>query len=152
MISKLTPLLKTARELPFGVNILCHGGMVLAPLFVLALILPLSDWEVNGQLMSYHDLWRSGVGPVFSGFFFILGLGCWGMAARKRWARWVLVIMMPASFLIMALFPYTRAWLAECGTIDLVFGFLFYPTFFYALLFHLPGMRRHYQAAAASAE
>ncbi|MFZ6681882.1 hypothetical protein [Undibacterium sp. Tian12W] len=129
------------------IRILCHGWMFVGPLMLLLLLQPLFNWEVNGQEMTYLELWTTDTVVGLAVFLAMGTAGCWGMAARKPWARWVLVFMQPALLLMLALYPST--WMAQEGLniADLALQTLIVSLCVYACLFHLPGMRRYYQAA-----
>jgi hypothetical protein len=147
MISKLARLINNTKELPLVIRILCHGWMLVCPLMLLLLLQPLFNWEVNGQEMTYLELWTTDTVVGLAVSLAMMTAGSWGMAARKPWARWVLVFMQPALLLMLALYPST--WMAQEGLniADLALQTLIVSLCVYACLFHLPGMRRYYQAA-----
>lgn len=133
------------------IRILCHGGMVVCPLMLLFVLLPVFNWEVNGQEMTYRELWTSGTGVVFAFSLATGAAGSWGLAARKPWARWVLVCMEPALLLVLALNQST--WMEQEGLPlgELAVQTLLTSLCIYACLFHLPGMRRYYETANPAA-
>ena len=151
MKSKLAHLIKNMMELPFVIRVFCNGGMVVCPLMLLFVLLPVFNCEVNGQEMTYRELWTSGTGVVIAFSLAMATAGSWGLAARKPWARWVLVFMEPALLLTLALNPST--WMEQEGLTvgELAVQTLLTSLCIYACLFHLPGMRRYYEAANPAA-
>jgi hypothetical protein len=84
-------------ELPWFVSLYCKGGMVVAPIMFLVVLIPFGSWRVNGQSMAYGEFWRSGAAIsalLLSGVMFVAS---WGTAARKSWSRiaWVLAPILP---------------------------------------------------------
>ncbi len=152
MMSTLARLFKNARELPLVVSILCHGYMVVGPLMLLFMLIPFFDWEIDGRMMTYHELWNSGTFIALVLVLIMATAGAWGMAARVPWARWVLVLMQPAMLLALALFPSTQASQESLSMGDLTLQTLVMSLCVYACLFHLPGMRRYYSVAVAASQ
>ncbi|MFZ6780740.1 hypothetical protein ACO0LD_28235 [Undibacterium sp. Ji83W] len=118
---------------------------------LLLVLLPVFNCEVNGQEMTYRELWTSGTGVVIAFFLAMGAAGSWGLAARKPWARWVLVFLEPALLLTLALNPST--WMEQEGLNvgEQAVQTLLTSLCIYACLFHLPGMRRYYEAANPAA-
>ncbi len=111
--------------------------MLVCPILFLFTVLPISDWAVNGQLMMYSELWRSGAGVALLVFVGLGLIGCWGMAARKGWSRWALVFV---PLLPFATFP--RYLIQDFGAT--LFGGLFTAVIFYLCLFHLKVVRNYF--------
>ena len=74
---------KNTKQMPLVLGVLCQGGMVVAPLVLLLVALPLTDWEVDGRRDVLHRtlvIWRWG---CYCRLFcarwrWRLGLGCTG--------------------------------------------------------------------------
>jgi len=96
---------KNTNEMPRLLRMFCQGGMVATPILFVFLVLPLNDWKVNGQEVTYSRLWLSGTGVVFALFLILGGVGTWGLAARSPNARWALVLTPMAPCLFGFLFP-----------------------------------------------
>jgi hypothetical protein len=91
---------------------------------------------VNGQRMSYVDLRTSGAGLsglMFAGLVTTWG---WGMAARKPWTRWALVVAPLAPLL-----PFPRELIPDLGAV--IVGGVFHAVIAYLLLFHLRSVREY---------
>ena len=140
MILQLRTYWRNTNEMPFVLRRLCQGGMVACPILLFFLILPISDWTVNGQQMSYSELWRSGAGASILAFVGLGTIGCWGMAARKAWSRWALVLV---PLLPTAIFP--RSLMSDLG-VTLIYGFLT-GAIIYFCLFRLKAVRYYFETA-----
>jgi hypothetical protein len=88
-------------EMPFLLRLLCGGAMVVCPLFLVALCVPGIEWEVDGQDMTYSQLWSSGMGPAGAAWLALGAVGSWALAARVPAARWLLVLMPIAPALVL---------------------------------------------------
>lgn len=86
--------------------------MVVTPLFILALVLPVTDWEVDGQAMTYRELWTSGNGAMLAVCLGLYCFGAWGLAARRHFSRWVLVTASVAPAVFIAVSERSIPWLS----------------------------------------
>jgi hypothetical protein len=77
--------------MPFLLRTFCEGAMVAAPILLVFLLLPITDWQINGRPMAYAELWSSGQGVAIAAFLVLGGVGAWGLAARVHASRWLLV-------------------------------------------------------------
>ena len=91
---------KNTKELPYLLRVLIQGAMVVTPLFLLLLVLPVTEWEVDGRLVSYTELWSSGEGIALAVSLLLVGAGAWGLAARNAASRWLLVISPVVPYLV----------------------------------------------------
>jgi hypothetical protein len=93
VIRNLRAWWQNTHDMPFMLRMFCQGAMVVTPFFALTLVFPIFPWyEVNGRPMSYAHLWSSGVAPAMLAELVLVGTGCWGLAARNRASRWLLVL------------------------------------------------------------
>jgi len=120
ILGRLGSSWRNTREMPLVMRVLCQGAMVVTPLFILALVLPVADWEVDGQTMTYRDLWTSGNGGMLAICFGLCCFGAWGLAARRHSSRWVLVAASVAPAVVIAASGSSIRWLslieaAICG-------------------------------------
>jgi len=53
---------RNTKALPLLLRALIQGAMVVTPLFLLLLVFPVTEWEVDGRLVSYAELLSSGAG------------------------------------------------------------------------------------------
>ena len=136
MVSQLRSYWRNTNQMPSILKPLCQGGMVAGPIMLFFILLPISDWTVNGQKMSYYEFWRFGAGTSALTFVGLIAIGTWGMAARKSWSRWTLVF---APLLPIATIP--RAMIPEFG-MALASG-VFFAAIFYECLFHLTAVRKY---------
>lgn len=91
--------------MPFLLRMLNQGAMVAAPILLLFLILPITEWEVNGRQVPYAELWSSGGGAAFAASLALATAGAWGFAARIAVSRWLLVSSPLAPYMVLAIFP-----------------------------------------------
>lgn len=128
MVQRLLVYWRNAKEMPTVLSLLCRGGMVAGPVLLFFLLVPIQDWNVNGQPMSYGELWRSGAGVSAATFVGLVTAGTWGMAARRTWSRWALVAapVLPIIFFPKALVPDLGFVIANgVVTAAVVYGCLF---------------------------
>lgn len=134
---------RNTKDLPFPLDMLCQGAMVVAPILLVFVALPIVDWTINGRQMSYAELWKSGAGLAFGLFLFLVMIGSWGLAARNLRSRWALVAAPSAPH--VASVPFLNSGLLS--TDDVLFGILgglFMAATTYACLFHLRAVRRYF--------
>jgi hypothetical protein len=141
---------KNTKEMPQILRMFCQGAMVAPPILALLLVLPLTEWQVNGRQVPYQELWSSGAGPVMFLFVSLAALGGWGLAARRGWARWLWVATPTAPLLMAAALPSTwftqeataagSTWLGAAGTSALI----------YAALFLVPAVQRYVSGSSAT--
>jgi hypothetical protein len=89
--------------MPSLLRMFCQGGMTAGPLLFIVTALPLGDIGVNGQTMSYAEFWSSGAGAGTALFLLMVTIGFWGLAARARNSRWVLVVCPLVSWIPIAI-------------------------------------------------
>ena len=118
--------------MPLLLRVWSQAGMVAGPVLLCFVVLPISDWTVNGRRMSYADFWASGAGASAALFVGLLTVGPWGMAARRPGSRWLLVfaplapvVLVPSSPLL-ADTPYWTIVLSQVVTSMIIFWCLFY--------------------------
>jgi len=141
---------KNTKDMPQILRMLCQGAMVAPPILALLLVLPVTEWQINGRQVSYKELWSSGAGPVMFVFMATAAIGGWGLASRKAWARWLWVATPVAPLLLAAALPstwFTREATAERST---WLGALATSAFIFAGLFLAPSVRRYVQGSAAT--
>lgn len=100
---------QNTKGLPFPLRSLIQGAMVAAPLLLLFLAAPGTEWEIDGRFVSYAELWSSGDGAAIATFLTLGGGGAWGLAARSSVSRWLLVISPVAPYVVLAIFPASSA-------------------------------------------
>ena len=136
MRSRLAAYWRNTGDMPFVLRMLCQGAMVAGPLGLLMLVVPLIDVSVNGQRLSYAELWTSGAGLsglMFAGLVTIWG---WGMAARKPWSRWTLV-----AAPLLPILPFPKELIPDLRGV-IVSGIV-HAAIAYVLLFHLRSVREY---------
>jgi len=112
LLGNLSASWGNTREMPLLMRVLCQGAMVVTPLLILALALPVTDWEVNGQTMTYRDLWTSGNGAMLAVCLGLYCYGAWGLAARRQASRWVLLAASVVPVIFIAASERSIPWLA----------------------------------------
>ena len=136
---------RNTEDLPFPLDMLCQGAMVAGLALLVFLVLPIVEWTVNGRQMSYAELWKSGAGLAFGLFLFLLMIGAWGLAARNRTSRWVLVAAPAAPY--VASVPFLNSGLISTEDVWFgIFGGSLVAAITYVCLFHLPAIRRYFAA------
>jgi hypothetical protein len=131
---------RNTKELPLLVRALVRGAMVVTPLFLLLLVFPFFEWEIDGRLVSFAELWSSGSGIVFATSLLLVGVGAWGFAARSARSRWLLVVSPIAPYLALAAFPSLAS---EAITLPGVAGSVITVAVFYFVLFHLRSVHKY---------
>lgn len=133
-MTSILSLWRNTQRMPQLLRMFCQGAVVAPPILAALLLLPLTDWTVNGRQVPYTELWRSGAGLTFLVFALTATAGAWGLAARKPWARWALVA---------ALYP--EMWFTEQASGDLStwVSAIGMAAFFYACLFLLPSVKAY---------
>jgi len=94
-----------SRELPTLQRLLCRAGMIFGPLFLVAVLLPIADYQIGSREVSWREFWVSGAGPLFAAVMLLATAGSWGLAARRSAGRWLLVLtplVVVASILLYA--------------------------------------------------
>ena len=96
--------------LPFLLRPLIQGAMVVPPLLrlLLLLALPITNWEVDGGTLTYTELWASGVGATMALILLNVSVGAWGIAARRTWARWLLVASPASTYIVLLAVPANK--------------------------------------------
>jgi len=135
MTTRIGSSWRNTNAMPPLLGLLCKGGMVAGPILLFFLIVPIVDWTVNGQRMSYSELWRSGAGLSAALFIGFVTLGTWGMVARQPWSRWALVL---APVLPIAAFPSLM--ISEPG---MLVNAIVISAVIYGCLFHLKSVRKY---------
>jgi hypothetical protein len=129
-------------DMPPLLRVFCQGAMVVTPLLLLLLAVPLFDWTVGSQTMSYAELWQSGAGATLSACVLVWGIGAWGLAARAPRARWALVAAPSVPLLSLLFFP---AWSGAegLGSAASIGSALLTSVVVYVVLFFVPAVRRY---------
>jgi len=134
MLKRLGSIWRNTREMPLVMRVLCQGAMVAIPLLILALVLPVTDWEVDGRVMTYRDLWTSGNGAAITVCLSLYCFGAWGLAARRHSSRWVLVAACLAPAVLVAVGDRAIPWVS-------FFEAAICSAAMYFCLFRLPSVR-----------
>lgn len=116
--------------MPYLLRMYCQGAMVIAPAFLILLILPIVEWEVDGHRMSYADQWLSGEGIASAAALVFISVGTWGLAARKRASRWLLVFSPVVPSFLLAISP-------GAPTVETIASTVVTAIVFYFCLFHI---------------
>lgn len=144
LASEFSTYWRNTKEMPELIGLACRGAMVAGPVLLIVLLIPGIDWNVNGRPMSYSEVWRSGVGASALSFIVFVTIGAWGMAARKQWSRWVLVLtqVVPVVF-----FPID--WKEMRGHLPIMLiGVGIGVAIIYTCLFRLKRMRSYFEDGA----
>ena len=99
---------KNTKDMPFLMRMLCQGAMVVTPLFLVLLLFPVMEYEINEKSMSYAELWSSGYGAFFTIFIALVAVGVWGLAARNRFSRWLIVLAPVVPHIAVIMFRIPR--------------------------------------------
>jgi hypothetical protein len=134
---------KNTKEMPLLMRMLCQGAMIVAPAFLILLTLPLGEGEVDGHRMSYAELWSSGHGAPIASSLVLVSVGAWGLAARRRASRWLLVLSPVVPYFILAIFPGAPTVASEPIATEVIVGAAVTAIVFYVCLFHLPAVREY---------
>ena len=143
IVERLEKYWKNTKEMPFLLRALVQGAMVVAPVFLLLLALPIAEWEIDGRLISYAELWSSGQGAAISVSLALICIGAWGLAARNHVSRWPLVFSPLAPYLVLVIFPWSPALTPEPITAEVIVGSAVAAAMFYVCLFHLRVVREY---------
>jgi hypothetical protein len=145
-MSTLSRLWSNTKSMPQLLRMFCQGGMVAPPLLALLLVLPLTEWTVNGRQVPYKELWSSGAGLTMLVFMLAAAAGAWGLAARLRWSRWAWVATPVVPLVVAAAHP--RTWFTEEVTRDpsVWLGSLATSAVVFACLFLVPAVRNYVTA------
>ena len=79
----LVALWRNTKEMPALLRMFCQGAMVAPPLLAVVLLVPLTNWNVNGREVHYSELWSSGAGLTMLVLLLMVSAGSWGLAARR---------------------------------------------------------------------
>lgn len=134
---------QNTKSMPFLLRLLTQGAMVAAPILLLFLILPITEWKVNGRSVSYAELWSSGEGAAIAASLALATVGAWGLAARNLAARWLLVSTPLVPYVVLAIFPGSRA---EPIGLDVIASAAFTAAIFYFCLYRLRAVRAYLNA------
>ena len=142
---------KNTKTMPMLLRVICQGAMVAPPILAALLVLPLSEWSINGRLVSYSELWQSGAGMVLLASMFFATAGAWGSAARAPWARWALVATPVVPIVLAAIHPST--WFTEQATSEAStwVGAVATSAAIFAGLFLVPSVRAYFHPRNADA-
>jgi len=128
---------KNTKEMPLLMRMLCQGAMVVAPAFLILLTLPLLEWDVDGRRMSYVELWSSGEGAAIAASLALVSVGAWGLAARNRASRWLLVLSPVVPYFVLLIFQQASAVSSEPIATEVIVSATVTAIVFYVCLFHL---------------
>lgn len=136
---RLPAIWRNTRDMPLLLRVMCRGGMIVAPVLLVLLIVPAMNWTVDGRLVSHAQLWRSGAGPALALLMLLVALGCWGLAARRPPSRWLLVAAPVVPYVARALFPDAASALEPWLLVEAVAASLI----LYVGLFHTGAVRTY---------
>jgi hypothetical protein len=147
-MSPLSSLWRNTKEMPQLLRMFCQGGMVAPPMLAVLLVLPLTEWTVNGKQVPYRELWSSGAGLAMLVFVLTAAAGAWGLAARASWSRWAWVAAPVAPMIVAAVYP--RTWFTEELTRDAYIWLASFTTsaIIFVCLFFVPAVRNYVTARA----
>ena len=140
LLQRLSGYWQNTKSMPFLLRLLSQGAMVAAPILLLFLVLPITEWEINGHRVSYAELWFSGQGVAIAAPLALVAAGAWGLAARNSASRWLLVLSPVAPYLILAILPATPS---ESLTPDVIASAALTAAVFYFCLFRLRAVREY---------
>ena len=132
------------KEMPLVLRLLCQGGMIVSPIFIVLLLVPFIDWDINGRPMSYIEIWTSGAGLSICAFLVLVMVGTWGLAARNAKSRWVLVLA-PLAPCAVLLLPWRSQFATESLAIGTVTQLILGAAVIYICLFHLKIVRKYFE-------
>jgi len=138
---------RNTKSLPFLFRLFIQGAMVATPILLLFLVLPITEWEVNGRMVSYTELWSSGEGAAAAVSLALAGAGAWGLAARRAESRWLLVISPVAPYIVLAIFSASAP-----VTLDVIVSAVLTAAVFYFCLFRLRAVRAYLDAELKGSE
>ena len=140
---------QNTKAMPVLLRMFSQGAMVASPILLIFLVLPLTDWNVDGKSMSYAELWKSGAGVVAVMPLLLAALGGWGIAAKVKAARWSWVAMPLLPALLLPFFPALSASsssrLADIGS-GVVTALIIYGA-----LFHISAVQKYFGGAVGRA-
>jgi len=139
----IVALWRNTKEMPPLLRMFCQGAMVAPPALSALLVLPLTDWTVNGKQVPYAELWSSGAGLTMLVFMLLAAAGAWGLAARAKWSRWAWVATPVAPLLVAALYP--RTWFTQevSGGVTVWLSALLTSILIGACLFFVPSVKEY---------
>lgn len=113
----------------------------MGPLLLLAAVLPIALWNVNGEKVSYFHLWQSGTGAAISTLAVLITTGAWGMAARIPNSRWAFVFAPLLPYVVLGvagrdLAPDADLVLTSASALVVAVGL-------YLVLFHTKSVREY---------
>lgn len=134
---------QNTKAMPGLLRMLCQGAMVAPPILLAFLVLPLTEWTVNGKSMSYPELWGSGAGVILGLVLLLAAIGGWGIAARVSAARWAWVAAPVLPVLLLPLFPQFAAG-SSSSTLSSMGAGLVTSIVLYGALFHVGAVQRYF--------
>ena len=139
------------KAMPQLLRMFCQGGMVAPPILaLLLLVLPITEWTVNGRQVQYAELWSSGAGLTMLVFMVIATAGAWGLAARATWSRWFWVATPIAPVLVAAVYPSTWFTQEIAGDTSVWVGAAATSAIIFACLFLIPAVRNYASGSTAT--
>ena len=140
---------QNTKAMPGLLRMFSQGAMVAPPILLIFLVLPLTDWNVDGRSLSYGELWKSGAGVIAATALLLAALVGWGIAARVKAARWSWVATPLLPALLLPLFPALSASssssLANIGSGSIT------ALIIYGALFRIPAVQEYFDRAAGRA-
>lgn len=140
ILERIATYWQNTKSMPFLLRLLSQGAMVAAPILLVFLVLPITEWEINGRSVPYSVLWSSGQGAALGAFLALVGAGAWGLAARNPASRWLLVSSPVAPYILLAIFPAPPS---EPIASDVFVSAVLTATVFYFCLFRLGSVREY---------
>ena len=149
-MSSFRALWINTKAMPQLLRMFCQGGMVAPPILTVLLVLPITEWTVNGRQVQYAELWSSGAGLTMLVFMVIATTGAWGLAARATWSRWLWVATPIAPVLVAALYPSTWFTQEVAGDVSVWVGSAATSVVIFACLFLIPAVKTYASGSAAT--
>lgn len=92
-------------------------------LFIDGSFVPIVEFEIKGQKVSWFDWWVSGAGPLFVVIGFLLFISAYGFYGKKRYARLTFLSVFVLALLFIRQFEMpTMAGMIIMGILFLVVG------------------------------
>ena len=142
---------QNTKTMPSLLRMFSQGVMVAPPILLLFLVLPLTDWSVNGKSMSYTDLWRSGAGVIAATTLLLATFGGWGIAAKVKAARWLWVATPLLPALLLPFFPALSASAWSSSAVNVGSGIVT-ALIVYGALFHTLAVREYFVRVGGRAD
>jgi hypothetical protein len=128
--------------MPLIMGLLCGLAMLSTPIFLLALLMPMVSFNIDGHEVTFREMWKSGLGLTLVSSLLLGGVASWGLALRWPAARWLAVASTIAPVAVAALFPRSEM-LSVYQQSSAIFLTLPNAIGMYLCLFYIPSVRRY---------